>query len=346
MKESDLPGKTPLILIVDDEKFIRLVLRRVMEREGYDVAEATDGEDCLSFCHHPAAMNDDVARIPDIILLDAMMPFMDGFTCCSQLKLLLGDACPPIVIVTTLNDKVSVDRAFDAGATDYITKPIQWPVLLQRVRRLLQTQWAMQEQKRLMAELQATMNHERLLKEQLEIANQKLERLASLDGLTQIANRRCFDECLQYEWQRLAREQLPLALLLCDVDFFKEYNDRYGHLAGDECLKHIAKIMQHSVKRPADLVARFGGEEFAVVLPNTSVQGAIHVVEEIQDQLKEKAIAHRGSPISSVVTLSIGLAGTIPLPQNSPVELIERADQALYQAKLQGKNQYCTYGEF
>jgi diguanylate cyclase (GGDEF)-like protein len=351
MKESYIPDKTPLILIVDDEKFIRLVLKRVMEREGYNTAEAVDGEDCLLVCqqllekHRESSSTETVgvSSIPDIILLDAMMPYMDGFTCCSRLQALFGDQCPPILMVTTLSDKQSIDRAFEAGATDYITKPIHWPVLLQRVRRLLQTQWAMQEQTRLLAELTATMEHERLLKEQLEVANQKLERLASLDGLTQIANRRCFDACLQQEWQRLAREQAPLSLLLCDIDFFKEYNDRYGHLAGDECLKQVANIIRQAAKRPADLAARFGGEEFAVILPNTDLHGASWVAKEIQDNLKQEAIAHAYSQVSLSITISIGIAEIIPSSQQSPLLLVEKADQALYRAKLHGKNQYCVY---
>jgi diguanylate cyclase (GGDEF)-like protein len=350
MKEIHIPGKTPLILVVDDEKFIRLVLKRMMEREGYNTVEAVDGEECLLFCRqlltsHPADhAGSEVPgiQIPDIILLDAMMPYMDGFTCCSQLQALFGDRCPPVLIITTLNDKPSIDRAFGVGATDYITKPIQWPVLLQRVRRLLQTQWAMQEQTRLLTELQATMEHERLLKEQLEIANYKLEQLASLDGLTQIANRRSFDAWLQQEWLRLTREQDSLALLLCDIDFFKQYNDRYGHLTGDECLKQVANAIKQAAKRPADLAARFGGEEFAVILPNTDSHGASCVAQMIQDNLSKEAIAHENSQISGLITLSIGIAATIPSAHQSPLHLIELADQALYRAKLQGKNQYCV----
>lgn len=322
MKEPDFFDKTPLILIVDDEKTLRLVLRHAMEQEGYQVLEVTDGEQCLAVCQQ---------QLPDIILLDAIMPVVDGFTCCAQLQQTFGEQCPPILMITGLNNQESVDRAFEAGATDYITKPIHWAVLRQRVRRLLQTHWAM-------AQLRGKIEHERLLMAQLEAANRELKRLAALDGLTQIANRRAFDECLQQEWKRLAREQNPLSLILCDIDFFKAYNDTYGHQAGDKCLKEVAQILDQAVRRPADLVARYGGEEFVVILPNTEVKGAVLVAEAMRTKLQVQAIPHAGSLVSECVTLSFGVAGVIPCPGISANVLITMADQALYQAKLTGRD--------
>lgn len=175
----------------------------------------------------------------------------------------------------------------------------------------------------------------------LKQANLDLQRLANLDGLTQVANRRCFDEILQQEWKRSRREQVPLSLILCDIDSFKLYNDSYGHLSGDDCLKRVAQAIHYSTRRPADFVARYGGEEFVILLPNTAVEGAIYVAEQIQQSVAALQIPHAYSPAGSTVTLSMGLACAIPLSEENPEQLIAAADQALYTAKANGRNQYC-----
>ncbi|BAY76321.1 diguanylate cyclase/phosphodiesterase with GAF sensor [Nostoc linckia NIES-25] len=173
---------------------------------------------------------------------------------------------------------------------------------------------------------------------QLQQANQELQRLASSDGLTQVANRRCFDDTFNAEWQRLAREQGSLSLILCDVDNFKLYNDTNGHLAGDDALRHVAKIISQTVKHPADLVARYGGEEFAVILPNTDSEEAIAVAKEIQTNISGLQLPHTNSQVSEFITLSLGVATITPHSQSSPATLIAAADQGLYQAKAQGRN--------
>lgn len=173
---------------------------------------------------------------------------------------------------------------------------------------------------------------------QLQQANQELERLASLDGLTQVANRRCFDQYLKQEWQRLTREQQPLSLIFCDADYFKAYNDYYGHLAGDDCLIGMAAAMSHSIKRPADLVARYGGEEFAIILPNTDSNGAMTVAVTIRQAVQQMQIPHKRSSISHYVTLSIGIACVVPTLEQTPESLVALADQALYKAKRQGRD--------
>ncbi len=306
----------PLILIVDDDKSMRILLRQAMKKEGYQVAEAKDGEECLAVYERLQ---------PDIVLLDAMMPVMDGFTCCTQLQALFEGEMPsgtlrdrtPVLMITGLDDQASVDRAFEVGASDYVTKPIHWAVLRQRVRRLLQ-----QSQ----------------LYKQLELANQALQRLATSDGLTQIANRRRFDEYLDQEWRRMVREKAPLSLILCDVDFFKTYNDTYGHQAGDKCLQQVAKALSLCVSRPADLVARYGGEEFAVILPNTNAEGAVQIAEKVRFKIKALEIAHANSQVSTCLTLSLGVASIVPSHESSPAMLISAADQALYQAKAEGRD--------
>ncbi|MHC5726848.1 MAG: GGDEF domain-containing protein, partial [Nostoc sp.] len=176
------------------------------------------------------------------------------------------------------------------------------------------------------------------LYQQLQQVNQELQRLASSDGLTQVANRRCFDDTFNAEWQRLAQEQGSLSLILCDVDYFKLYNDTHGHLAGDDALRQVAKAISQTVKHPVDLVARYGGEEFAVILPNTDIQGAIAVARNIQTNVSALQMPHPHSQVSEFITLSFGVSTITPHSQLSPATLIAAADQGLYQAKAQGRN--------
>ncbi len=210
---------------------------------------------------------------------------------------------------------------------DYVTKPIHWAVLRQRVRRLIQ---------------QSQLQH------QLETANQDLLRLASIDSLTQVANRRRFDEYLDQEQRRIIRSQfctqkansIAISLILCDIDHFKLYNDTYGHLAGDRCLHQVAQKIHSTVNRPMDLVARYGGEEFVVLLPQTDVEGAIHIARKICDQVRRLEIPHLSSPRGHI-TLSAGVATKNPCIESEMKNLIASADQALYQAKKNGRD--CFY---
>lgn len=173
---------------------------------------------------------------------------------------------------------------------------------------------------------------------QLQQANQELQRLASSDGLTHVANRRCFDHALNTEWQRLAREQTPLSLILCDVDYFKLYNDTYGHLAGDDALRHVANAISQTINHPADIVARYGGEEFAILLTNTDVDRALAIAYQIQASVRALHLLHPKSQVNPCVTLSLGVATTVPQPHISPATLVAAADQGLYQAKARGRN--------
>ncbi|MEG4283967.1 diguanylate cyclase [Microcoleus sp. A006_D1] len=181
------------------------------------------------------------------------------------------------------------------------------------------------------------------LYQQLQAANLKLERLATLDELTQLANRRRFDQYLEMEWRRQTREQTPMSLILCDIDSFKSYNDTYGHPGGDECLRQVAGAIGSSVDRPADLVARYGGEEFAVILPNTAIQCAVLVAEHIQIKIAALQLPHAGSQVSQYVTVSLGVASMVPTAESAASILIAAADRALYQAKGLGRDRIQVY---
>lgn len=172
----------------------------------------------------------------------------------------------------------------------------------------------------------------------IQEANAQLQKLATTDCLTQLLNRRRMDECLDLEWRRLARERLPLAFILCDVDFFKKFNDRYGHQAGDECLKAVAMAIRSQAQRPADLAARYGGEEFGVVLPNTTLDGALFVARDIREAVERLRIAHAESTVSPWVSLSLGVAATVPSEDATIAQLVQAADRALYEAKDGGRN--------
>ena len=315
----------PLILIVDDDITSSLMLSRFWQKEGYRSLSIQDGQDALLVCEK---------ELPDIILMDAIMPKMDGFNCCQALQKKYGQHCPPILMITGLNDSESVDYAFEVGATDYITKPFHWAVLRQRVRRTMQAH-------KDHLHLQKTLKQERSLLQKIRVANKELQRLATTDSLTSMANRRVFDERLLHEWKRLRRERSNLSLAIFDIDCFKFYNDTYGHLAGDHCLSEVAQIINQIARRPADLAARYGGEEFALILPNTHTEGAVFLAERVRQNLREKALIHRSSTVQPWITVSIGIATMIP-HGDSPQTLIQRADNALYLAKAQGRDRIVT----
>lgn len=300
------PDSAWRVLIADDDRLTRMMLRRVLEQEGCEVIEADNGEVCLEqFAIHQ----------PNLVLLDALMPVLNGFECCAKLTQQFPLA--PILMITGLEDQSSVNQAFDAGATDYLTKPIHWAVLRRRVRLIL-------EKAQLQQELQA--------------ANAQLQRLVITDPLTQLANRRYFDQELENEWRRAIRDGSELSLAMCDIDSFKPYNDHYGHLEGDRCLQRVAQVFHQSIHRAGDTAARYGGEEFALILPQTPLQGALYVAERIRRGILDLAIPHHAAKRGAQVSLSIGIASVRPHKTISPTALIQWADEALYQAKAEGGN--------
>ena len=304
------------LLIVDDHKETRMFLRSAMRQDGYQVIDAQTGEECLALAQQES---------PDMILLDAKMPGMDGFSCCTQLKATLQDQCPPILMMTGLTDHRSIDKAFSVGAIDYATKPINISALTHRVQRVLR-------ERELMRQLAA-------VNQLLVTANRELQHIARVDKLTQLANRHSLEEVIVKEWGRLARYQRSLGIIFCDIDFFKQYNDLYGHLAGDCCLKDISKILRLSIMRAADFIARYGGEEFVILLPETDAPGTMEVAKRIHTKIKDAAIPHQGSQVASIVTLSIGVTSVIPKKTDDPNHFLDLADRALYEAKTKGRNQ-------
>ncbi len=303
------------ILLIDDDLVVRAKVGESLEQDGFETILAKDGnEGIMAYLKYR----------PDLILVDAVMPILDGFEFCEQIKL-LGDRLTPILMITSLDDNESVDRAFAAGATDYITKPINLSILRQRVKNLIRQSQLIKNQ----------LN-------ELQQANQNLKLLANLDSLTQLSNRRGFDDYIQKEWERMQRIKAPLSLIMCDVDFFKNYNDRYLHSNGDKCLIKVAMAMRNTVRRSGDLVARYGGEEFAIVLPNTNALGAASVAENVRMAIKNLQIDHEASSVCPYVTISVGVSTIIPNQSNDFHALIHAADRALYQSKSQGRDRVST----
>lgn len=318
------------VLIVDDTLGSLDLLTRMLNRKGYTVQAANTGHKALEIAQ---------AELPDLILLDVCLPDMDGYTVCRALKANAQTQAIPVIFISALSEVGNKIQAFDVGGVDYITKPFRIAEVIARVTTHITIRQLQKTLQRQNDRLQQEVRDRQAAEMALQLAIHELERLANLDGLTQLANRRRFDEYLAIEWRRLAREGLPLSLILCDVDFFKRYNDSYGHQAGDQCLCAIAKVLRQTIKRPADLVARYGGEEFAIILPNTPLAGACQVAETIQQRVFTLGIPHAGSEVAPYITVSFGVTSIIPVLTLSPNQLVAVADQALYRAKSQGRNQ-------
>lgn len=264
---------------------------------------------------------------PDIVLLDIILPDIDGIQVARAIRAAeRKQEWTPIIFLTARAKDEDVEAGIAAGGDDYLTKPISEVVLAAKIR-------AMQRIARMRSSLLG-------LARQLDAANHELQRLSAADGLTAVANRRHFDNCLMREWRRALRAQRCMALVLCDVDHFKPFNDTYGHVAGDECLRSVARILQLHAKRPGDVVARYGGEEFAVVLPETDSHGASVLAERMRLAIETAGIPHQGSGFGRV-TVSIGVAGGVPKRTERAENLLETADRALYQAKHAGRNRVC-----
>jgi len=290
------------ILIVDDSVENIDILVSIF-KDDYMVAAALNGQKALAMAQK---------TLPDLILLDIMMPEMDGYEVCARLKKNDATKNIPVIFVTASMETLDELKAFKMGAVDYITKPFQPVVVKTRVRTHLN------------------------LKEK----NDMLEALASLDGLTNIYNRRKFDQTLTKEWKRALRNQEDLSLILIDIDHFKQFNDNYGHMNGDECLIKVARTLQSTINRPGDFLGRYGGEEFVVVLPGTDLKGGQAIAESFRQAIINLNIGHEYSKVAEYLTISIGVATIRPQKESTgPAALIEAADKMMYTSKENGRNQ-------
>ncbi len=291
----------PRVLVVDDVPANCRVLMESLKSD-YEVEIATSGKQALEMV---------IVNQPDLILLDIMMPEMDGYEVCSRLKQDVTLQDIPVIFFTAKNNREDEARGFEWGVVDYIAKPFYIPVVKARIRTHLE-----QKKKR-----------------------DLLVKLASVDPLTGIPNRRHFTNVFEVEWRRARRGGTSISLMLMDVDYFKQYNDTYGHSAGDECLRKIAQSLSHSLKRPGDCAARIGGEEFAILLPETDTLGAAIIADRIRLDIEALNIPHAGSKEIGHVTVSAGVATCTPTEEMERQALLNAADEMLYQAKKRGRNQ-------
>ena len=289
------------VLVADDDAINREVLGELLKPD-YTVVLARNGAQTLERAGR---------HLPDLILLDVMMPDMDGY---EVLRRLRGDpqtAHIAIIFISGLDRPEDEANGLKMGASDYIVKPFNQTVVMARVALHLQVV----RQRRM------------------------LERLANIDGLTELANRRRFDEVYEREWQRACQSGKPLSLALLDIDAFKQFNDRYGHPAGDRALRSVARTTGAAMHRPGDLAARYGGEELLLLMPETDAQSAHAVAEALRAAIASLAIPHEASSVAPVLTVSIGGATFDPAGSEQPFELFEAADAQLYRAKQAGRDQ-------
>ncbi|WP_448571221.1 diguanylate cyclase [Trichothermofontia sp.] len=317
------------ILLVDDTPDNLRLLSNILSRQGYEVRSVINGQMALMGVR---------AEPPDLILLDINMPQMNGYEVCQQLKRDEQTADIPIIFISALDDVIDKVRAFTIGGVDYITKPFQLEEVLARVENQLTLRRLQRLLKEQNKQLQREIQEHQRAEMALQVANQKLQHLAITDELTQVVNRRFFYQYLQEQWEILADAKQPLSLILCDVDHFKTFNDTYGHLAGDECLRQIAQVIRSTLKRGPDLVGRYGGEEFILLLPYTDAAGAFEVATAVLAAIQDLKIKHEYASETGYVTVSLGVSTVIPDRAENPENLIKVADTALYAAKAQGRN--------
>jgi diguanylate cyclase (GGDEF)-like protein len=294
-------SKQSTVLIVDDAKENVSVLAELL-RSDYKIRAATSGEKALeiTFSDNP----------PDLILLDIIMPGIDGYEVCKKLKGASQTKNIPVIFVTGKVNEEEEIRGFNLGAVDYIKKPYNSVIVKARVSMHL--------------ELKQYRDH--------------LENISYLDGLTGISNRRKFDEYLYSTWNLAVRVSMPVSIVMMDIDYFKQYNDKYGHQGGDDCLIKIAQALSKMIVRKTDFLARYGGEEFVCIFPNTDADNAFILAEKLRLEIMSLKIPHAYSSVAEIVTISVGVATKFPTKNLSSAELVEEADKALYKSKESGRN--------
>jgi len=323
------------IVVVDDAADNRVLVRSLLKRNGYENVIAIESAvELFEFLRLGSETSRESPAL-DLIVMDLMMPQIDGIEACRRVKAEETLREIPVIMLTASYEVENLEASFAAGAIDFITKPVKRLELLARVHSALTLKHETDCRKARERELLQ-------IKSQLETANLTLKRLAVEDGLTGIPNRRVFDEMLDREWSRAARDGQMLSLIFLDIDHFKQFNDTYGHQQGDSCLKEVARGLTNSLKRNLDTGARYGGEEFAAILPSTDSEGATVVAESIRAAIAGLKIPHESSATSPYVTASVGVATICPLRTSPKGIIVEAADQALYRAKKAGRNRVMT----
>ncbi len=300
------PLPTARLLIVDDDPNNIRLLASIFDQD-YDILFALNGVEAIDIS---------LRERPDLIILDVMMPDLDGYTVCKTIKNHPHTKDIPIVFLTAHCDVEEEIRGLEMGAADFISKPFYPKIVKIRVSNQIE----------------------------LKYAREKLTKLAITDGLTGIANRRYFDDQLAHEWTRARRLNQTLAIAMIDVDWFKKYNDHYGHQGGDDCLRQVANVLSNVAKRDSDFVARYGGEEFAIILPMTQAENALELSKNICLALSNLELPHALSDFGHV-TLSVGVAVGCPKQNTTPHNLLINADKALYTAKEKGRNRAVLFVE-
>jgi len=296
-----LTNQKQKILIVDDDQITLILLGELLGKE-HELHFATTGDKAIEMA---------IAENVDLILLDIMLPDTDGYTICRNLKKNAQTTNIPVIFISAKTETDDEVRGLEAGAVDYITKPISAPKIMARVNTHLE----------------------------LKRYRDLLEDLSNIDGLTGIANRRRFDAVLAHEWSRSIRTRAKLSLILIDIDYFKGYNDLYGHSAGDICIKQIAQALRRGLLRTTDLAARYGGDEFACILPETDAPGAEKVTRMLHESVNRLKIRHVHQAAGGMVSVSMGIATAEPSAGTQMLTLIEAADGCLYDAKNEGRDQ-------
>nr|MBF0222167.1 diguanylate cyclase [Desulfobulbaceae bacterium] len=315
------------VLLIDDQPMIAEAVRRSLQDE-------RDIE--FHYCSDPTKAIKIANQIkPTIILQDLVMPEVNGLMMVKFFRVNKETAQVPIIILSTKEDPKIKSEAFAVGVNDYIVKLPDKIELIARIRYHSEAYIYHRQRDEAFLALQESQR-------QLNRANRSLEKLSSLDGLTGIANRRQFDSVLEKEWLRAMRNGSNISLLMLDIDYFKLYNDTYGHQGGDSCLKVVANILKESENRPADLAARYGGEEFCIILPETGETGVKDIAQSVLDRIRKTTIPHKSSKVSKYLSASIGTATMIPGRDTNPDKIIEIADKALYKAKNDGRDRVVT----
>ena len=299
------------ILIVDSDELSRQQTVRAIRRAGHQPLLARSAEHALGvLANHQV----------DMMLLDSNLPGIHAFDLIRTVRAQFRSWFP-VLLISSANQDDYLAEGIHAGADDCLLKPLKEPLLSAKL---------------------SAMERISTMKRELDTANRQLRHLSTLDPLTGLSNRRELDSSLEREWCEQQQEGRELSVLMIDIDQFKAYNDGYGHTRGDQCLRQVSQILERQVCRSNDLLARFGGEEFIALLPDTSLEGAQLIAEQMLAQIRQQALAHQYSSVTSKVTISIGISSTRYGACNSD-ELIDQADQALYLAKDQGRNQQVSY---